>query len=234
MQLQITLKFSREELTRLLKASLFKRGGSALDNVTVTGSEDGTVSGYAYVRGNGKTLSVSLSHEVIESCVMEASAAEGKPLEPGSLKFTYQPGRGFGGGASVSAEAKPASQSASADSVSAPAGTIAFPGTCTVQFGPDELKELLKSAARKSGLEPTYASVSFNEKDSTATASISVKGGSVALNADEVKEALAEILADRGYTVVAGGFKYSYQNASFGGSGGTSVKVTVTGVPNRI
>lgn len=234
MQLQITLKFSREELTRLLKASLFKRGGSALDNVTVTGSEDGTVSGYAYVRGNGKTLSVSLSHEVIESCVMEASAAEGKPLEPGSLKFTYQPGRGFGGGASVSAEAKPASQSASADSVSAPAGTIAFPGTCTVQFSPEELKELLKSAARKSGLEPTYASVSFSEKDSTATASISVKGGSVALNADEVNQTLSEILVHQGYTVVPGGFKYSYQSAGFGGSGGTSVKVTVTGVPTRL
>lgn len=235
MQLQVTLKFSREDLTRLLRAALNKRGGAALDAVTVNGSEDGTVSGCALVRGNGgKTLSVSLTHEVIESCIMEASAAEGKPIEPGSLKFTYQPGRGFGGGASVSAEAKPASQSASADSVSAPAGTIAFPGTCTVQFGPDELKELLKSAARKSGLEPTYASVSFNEKDSTATASISVKGGSVALNADEVNQTLSEILAHRGYTVVAGGFKYSYQSAGFGGSGGTSVKVTVTGVPTRL
>ncbi len=234
MQLQVTLKFSREELTRLLKVALAGRGGAALDNVTVNGSEDGTVSGYAYVRGNGKTLSVSLSHEVIEACVMEASAAEGKPIEPGSLKFTYYPGRGFGGGPSVSAEAKPAAKPIACEPVTAPAGKVSFPGTCTVFFGPGEFTELLKSAARKSGLEPTYASVSFNEKDSTASASISVKGGSVALNADEVKEALAEILADRGYTVVPGGFQYSYQNASFGGSGGTSVKVTVTGVPNCI
>lgn len=234
MQLNVTLSFSRDELTRLLKSALAKRGGGSLDNVTINGNSDGTVSGYAFLRGSPSVLQVSFGHEAIVASIMEASAAEGKPIEPGSLIFTYHEGHGFGGGPSVSAKANPAKNPVAASSGSVAAGGISFPGKCTVGFSPKELTALLMDAARKSGLEPTYASLSYHEADKNASASISVKGGNVSLDPAQLNEAITEVLTARGYTVVADGFKYSYTAASFGGSGGTSVTVTVTGIPNRI
>lgn len=232
MQLQVNLSYSRDEITSLVRSALSKRGGAALDNVTVNGNSDGTVSGYAFVRGSS-TLHVNFTHDVIVGCMMEAAASAGKPIEPGSLKFTYHEGRGYGGGPSVSATAQPAKNPAAAAQFASSSG-ISFPGHCTVHFGIKELAELVKVAARKSNLEPTYAVVSYDEVNQVASASISVKGGNVSLDNGQLNEALTEVLADRGYTVVAGGFKYSYSHASYGSPSGTSVTVTVTGIPSRI
>lgn len=241
MKLQLTYDFSQSELTRLVQSALTRRGGATLKSLTLRGYENGRVAGYAFIPFSkpqstvGETL--DFSHEVVVQCLLEALAAEGKPIEPGSLVFSYYPGSGYGGGPRLTAQAKSASGSKIylpvAGSIEGK-GTITLPGACTVHFGPEDLKDMLKDAARKSGLVPSYVSVSFNDDDKSASASISVDGGHVSLESAEVNEALAEVLAVRGYEVVPGGFRYNHQQSSYGNRGGTSVTVSVTAVPSSV
>ncbi|MDX1987052.1 MAG: hypothetical protein SFV17_10205 [Candidatus Obscuribacter sp.] len=238
MKLQLTYDFNQSELTRLLQSALNRRGGATLKSPTLRGYEDGKVAGYAFIPfekpQNVAGLIIDFSHEVIVQCLLEALAAEGKQIEPGSLVFSYYPGSGYGGGPRLSAQARACAEPVTAEPVTVTEGRVALPGACTVHFSADNLKDMLKGIARKSGLQPTYVSVYFQEADRTVSASISVDGGHVSLDSAEVNEALARELAVRGYEVVPGGFRYNHQESSYGNPGGTSVTVSVTAVPSSV
>ena len=114
-------------------------------------------------------------------------------------------------------------------------GSIVFPGTVTVNFGINELTDLLKAAAKRAGADPTHASVSYtDEKTCSANITVKTKGGAsgtIALGSTQLNETLAEELTSRGYTVAADGLRYSYSQGGFGNRSGTSVSVTLTAIP---
>lgn len=237
MQLTIQLSFDRTTLTRLLTTAVRKWSGLCqIDSLTINGNSDGTVSGYAMMKFAGKNSMIHFKHDVIVAGICESSAAEGNPIDKASLTFKYIEGRGYGGGASVSATANPASaDAAKVDEAEQKAGSISFPGTVTVQFGIDEVTDLLKAAAKRAGADPTYASVSYtDQKNCTANITVKTKSGAsgtIAMGATQMNETLCEELTSRGYTVAPYGLRYSYSEGGFGSRSGTSMTVTLTAVP---
>jgi len=240
MQLTVQLSFDRATLTRLLTTAVRKWSGLyQIDSLTINGNSDGTVSGYAMMKFAGKNSMIHFKHDVIVAGICESSAAEGNPIDKASLTFKYIEGRGYGGGTSVSATANPASADAAKPDAANPAeqkaGSIAFPGTVTVQFGIDELTDLLKAAAKRAGADPSHASVSYtDEKTCSANITVKTKGGAsgtIALGATQMNETLCEELTSRGYTVAPDGLRYSYSQGGFGGRSGTSMTVTLTAIP---
>lgn len=247
--LKLQLNFNRDELTKLLAAALRVWSNSApFDSVTINANADGTVSGYAFLRKGGKTTSVNLSHEVISAGIVEASARAGSPIDKNSLVFKHIEARGYGGGSSVSATANAASpeqaqaQASEAQSQANP-GRASFPGQVTVQFSQDELRELILSATRRAGLTPSYVTVSYDEKQG-ASASISVKTannstGTVNQSPSELIATLTEELQAQGYTVApsaslqegTSAFHFTYTSGGFGSRSGTSLRVTLCGLP---
>lgn len=240
MQLSIQLSFDRATLTRLMTTAVRKWSGLyEIDSLTINCNEGGQVSGYAMMKFAGKTSMINFKHDVIVAGICQSSAAEGNPIDQASLTFKYIEGRGYGGGASVSATANPAAADAQkADAVSSTdskTGSIVFPGTVTVHFGIDELTDLLKAAAKRAGADPTYASVSYtDEKTCAANITVKTKGGAsgtIALGATQMNETLAEELTSRGYTVAPDGLRYSYSKGGHGSRSGTSVSVSLTAIP---
>lgn len=242
MQLSIQLTFDRPTLTRLLTTAVRKWSGLyQIDSLTINCDADGRASGYAMMKFAGKNSMINFKHDVIVAGVCEALAAEGNPIDKASLAFKYHEGRGYGGGSSVSATANPASAE-SADAVSyvssdtgEKSGAICFPGTVTVNFGIDELTDLLKAAAKRAGADATHATVSFtDEQNCSANITVKTKGGAsgtIEMGSRQMNETLAEELTARGYTVAVDGFRYSYSNGGFASRSGTSMTVTLTAVP---
>lgn len=239
MQLSIQLSFDRATLTRLLTTAVRKWSGLyQIDSLTINGNSDGTVSGYAMMKFAGKNSMINFKHDVIVAGICQSSAAEGNPIDPASLTFKYIESRGYGGGSSVSATANPASADAAKEdtgAASSNSGSIIFPGTVTVNFGIDELTDLLKAAAKRAGADPSQASVTYiNEKNCTANITVKTKAGAsgtIALGATQMNETLTEELTNRGYTVAADGLRYSYSQGGFGSRSGTSMAVTLTAIP---
>lgn len=245
MQLSIQLTFDRATLTRLLTTAVRKWSGLyQIDSLTINCDADGRASGYAMMKFAGKNSMINFKHDVIVAGVCEASAAEGKPIDKASLAFKYHEGRGYGGGTSVSATANPASAE-SADAVSCvssdasdtgeKSGAICFPGTVTVNFGIDELTDLLKAAAKRAEADATHATVSFtDEQNCSANITVKTKGGAsgtISMGSKQMNETLAEELTARGYAVAADGFRYSNSKGGFGNRSGTSMTVTLTAIP---
>jgi hypothetical protein len=239
MKLTVQLSFDRATLTRLLTTAVRKWSGLyQIDSLTINGNSDGTVSGYAMMKVAGKNSMIHFKHDVIVAGICESLAAEGKAIDKASLAFKYIEGRGFGGGASVSATANPTSADAKPDATNPAeqkAGSICFPGTVTVQFGIDELTDLLKAAAKSAGADPSHASVTYaDEKTCSADITVKTKGGAsgtIALGATQMNETLCEELTSRGYTVATDGLRYSYSQGGFSGRSGTSMTVTLTAIP---
>ncbi|MFA6211709.1 MAG: hypothetical protein WC714_19880 [Candidatus Obscuribacterales bacterium] len=242
MQLSIQLNFDRPTLTRLFTTAVRKWSGLyQIDSLTISCDADGRASGYAMMKFAGKTSMINFEHDVIVAGVCQASAAEGNPIDRASLAFKYHEGRGYGGGTSVSATANPATAE-SADAMSCvssdtseKSGAICFPGTVTVNFGIDELTDLLKAAAKRAGADATHATVSFTDKQNcSANITVKTKGGAsgtISMGSKQMNETLAEELTARGYTVAADGFRYSYSKGGFGNRSGTSMTVSLTAIP---
>ncbi len=239
MQLSIQLSFDRATLTRLLTTAVRKWSGLyQIDSLTINCNEAGQVSGYAMMKFAGKNSMLHFKHDVIVAGICQSSAAEGNPIDQASLTFKYHESRGYGGGSSVSATANPAADASKADATN-PAdektGSIVFPGTVTVNFGIDELTDLLKAAAKRAGADPTHASVSYtDEKTCSANITVKTKGGAsgtIALGSTQLNETLAEELTSRGYTVAADGLRYSYSQGGFGNRSGTSMSASLTAIP---
>jgi hypothetical protein len=242
---QVQINFDQTSLKRLLTAALNKwSSGAALDPVTINCDSVGKASAYTFLRRSGKVTMINFSHEVVVAGVEQMSAAEGNPLAAGSLVFRYIEGRGFGGGSSVAASAKAAPAStadgtvaADSKTTSASPGSIKFPGTVTVSFDQTALLDLIKAAAKRSGAEPTYATISFvDEQKASATITVKTPGGSgatgtISLSPAELNEALSTELTARGYTIGADAFRYTYRNGGYGGGSGTSVTVTLSVLP---
>lgn len=194
------------------------------------GSDKATGSVGLRLRG-GKTTTVALSHELMVQAVAMGAAAEGNPVDPDSVRFQYNPSRGFGGGSSVSAKA----QSTSA----APAAATeqqGFPLPVTVRFEEKEVVEILSSAVAKStGKKVNSARISYYESGTLGTATVQMTAtgtGEVKLSADELKETLAEELNSRGYVTTAEGISFSHTpGAGFGGPPRTSAVVQLTRMP---
>lgn len=239
MQLTIQVSFDRATLTRLLTTAVRKWSGLCqIDSLTINGNSDGTVSGYAMMKFAGKNSMIHFNHDVIVAGICESLAAEGTPIDKASLSFKYIDARGYGGGSSVSATANPASADAKPDAANPAeqkAGSISFPGTVTVNFGIDEVTDLLKAAAKRAGAEPSHATVTYtDEKTCSANITVKVKGGAsntIALGATQMNETLSEELTSRGYTVAPDGLRYSYSQGGFGSRSGTSMTVTLTAIP---
>ncbi len=238
MQLSIQLSFDRATLTRLLTTAVRKWSGLyQIDSLTINCNEGGRASGYAMMKFAGKNSMINFEHDVIVAGICQSLAAEGQPIDQASLTFKYIEGRGYGGGTSVSATANPASADTAKTDAAEPAktGSIVFPGTVTVNFGIDELTDLLKAAAKRAGADPTYASVSYtDEKTCSANITVKTKGGAsgtIALGSTQMNETLTEELNSRGYTVAPDGFRYSYSKGGFGNRSGTSVSVNLTAIP---
>jgi hypothetical protein len=237
MQFQVELNFSKKDLERLLTASLSRWGGARLDSVTVNADDNGRTSGYAFLRNGSKTTTINFSHDVIVAGICQASAAAGTPIAADTLQFTYHRGHGHGGGSTTTATAKSGTAADVAACAEAAAGRITFPGTVTVYFGIDELPELVKSAVKRAGQEPTYCTVSY-DKDNGTSASVSVKvgatSGSIKLSPAELNQTITDELTARGYNVVPDGYTYSYSQGGFGSRSGTSVTVTLLGLPTNV
>lgn len=239
MKLTVQLSFDRATLTRLLTTAVRKWSGLyQIDSLTINGYSDGSVSGYAMMKFAGKNSLIHFKHDVIVAGICESLAAEGNPIDKASLTFRYIEGHGYGGGASVSATANPASADAKPNAaipVEQRAGSIFFPGTVTVQFGIDELTDLLKAAAKRAGADPSHATVTYtDEKTSSANITVKTKGGAlgtIALGATQMNETLREELTNRGYTVAPDGLRYSYSQGGHSGRSGTSMTVNLTAIP---
>lgn len=236
---KIQLSFTRDQLTQLFASAVNRwSGGSKFDSVTINCDSGGRASGYAFLRKDGKTTMVNFSHEVIVAGISLASALAGNPIADNSLVFTYHEGRGYGSPATISAVAETGTMTAAeaASALSSAAGKVAFPATVTVTFSKEELPELLKSAVRRAGHEPVYAVVSYSEeKGTSASISVKTKGGAnanIALAPPQLIETLTEELTARGYSVLAGGFKFTYSAGGHGSGGsGTSVSVSLSALP---
>ncbi|CAN5194410.1 hypothetical protein BH11CYA1_BH11CYA1_23540 [soil metagenome] len=238
MLLSIQLSYDRATLTRLLTTAVRKWSGLyQVDSLTINCYSDGSVSAYAMMKLAGKNSMINFNHDVIVAGICESSAAEGNPIDKTSLTFKHIEGRGYGGGSSVSATASPATadSQATTGAASYKPGCINFPGTVTVNFGIDELTDLLKAAVKRAGAEPTYASLSFtDEKTCSANVTVKTKGGAsgtIAMGSQQLNETLTEELTVRGYAVAADGFRFSYSKGGFGNRSGTSVTVTLTAIP---
>ena len=238
MLLNIQVNFDRPTLTRLLTSAVRKWSGLyEIDSLTINCDASGITSGYAMMKFAGKNSMINFKHDVIVAGICQASAADGNPIDKASLTFKHIEGRGYGGGSSVSATANPATADAqdTTGAASDKPGCINFPGTVTVNFGIDELTDLLKAAVKRAGAEPTHASVSFtDEKSCSANVTVKTKGGAsgtIAMGSQQLNETLTEELTDRGYAVAADGFRFSYSKGGFGNRSGTSVTVTLTAIP---
>lgn len=244
--LKLQLNFNRDDLTKLLTSALrVWSNGAPFDSVTVNASNEGIASGYAFLRKGGKVMQVNFSNDVIAAAVVEASARAGSPIDKDSLTFKYIESRGYGGGASVSATANAATAeqaqaqaTAAQAQAQASAGKTSFPGSVTVHFSQDELRDLIMSAVRRAGMTPSYVTVSYDAKAGTS-ASISIKTannstGTVSQSPSELIGTLTEELKAQGYTVYAedaNAFHFTYTSGGFGSRSGTSLRVTLSTVP---
>lgn len=235
--LKIAVKFDANKLTSLMRRALgmWNVNVNINDSVRI-GVDEKTrkASANVNVRSGNKTVTIYIGHEAVVAGITAAAAQEGNLIDPKSLVFSYIPGSGYGGGSSYSAEANP-SATAPEPLVNEP-GKAKFPGAITIYFGTDELKDILKSGAERQGARVTYTTLYYTEgRGAEANISVTLPGnttGSVSLKGEEVDEAISEELTARGYTVAAGGIKYSQTASSFGSKGGTSASVVLTAIPS--
>lgn len=237
--LKATINFSGAELSALMQKAV-----RSWNIVTTNSKIDINVdektrlaSAYLYLpKDGGSAAIVTLEHEVIVAGITEAAATEGNLIDPASLVFTYHPGRGFGGGPSVSATANPSSTQPTI--IETLPGKIQFPGFVSVHFGEDALKALLVSATKRSGQTPGYITTYFtSEKGISVNISVVLKGSasaSIKLEGIQVDEALTEEFTAQGYSVVPDTFKYSQSTGGFGSSSSTSLNVKFTTLPSKL
>jgi hypothetical protein len=232
--LSFEISFSEAQLDKLLRRAISLWGG--LPNISSVGlnkTDDptrfkGTIH---YNSRGGKTVSLSLSHEVLVQAVCAASASEGNTLDAATVTFKYNPGRGHGGGSSVSATAMTSSNPA--PNVAQTPGKMSFPGTVEISFTEDEVKELLKAAVRRQG--GNASSVSFNAQDGKASITVDMPGGkkgTVTWQDDVLKGQLIAELSQKGYVVEPAGIQWAYvPGAGFGGPPRHGFKATLTAIP---
>lgn len=232
--LSFEISFSEQQLDKLLRRAMSLWGG--LPNIFSVGlnqTDDparfkGTIN---YNSRGGKVVSLYLSHEVLVQAVCAASAAEGNILDAATLAFKYNPGRGHGGGSSVSATAMTSTDPA--PKVAQSPGKMSFPGTVEISFSEDEVKELLKAAVRRQGGNAT--SVNFNAQDGKASISVDMPGGktgTVTWRDDVLKGQLIAELSAKGYVVEPDGIQWAYTpGAGFGGPPRHGFKAKLTAIP---
>jgi hypothetical protein len=230
--MKLTFNLDEKNLKTLLERALRSWGVTPeyvrLSFDKTTQQPSGTV-GYT-VRGNRESF--SLTGDVIIAGVLQASAAAGNPLDPASLQFVYNEGRGYGGSASVSATAKEGTFEP--DQTATQPGKVKFPGTVTKQLGIDELKKVVQRGAERAGHKVTWISFSHSNGGGPASASLSItkngNSGTISLDPAELEAEIIEELGHQGYDAQPG-IEYYTSGSGFGSRGGTSATVKLTGMP---
>ncbi len=232
--MKVSVSFSEDELKAHIKSAVAAWGCTAeIGYVSISyNNSSGDLSATVMLRLQNRNPSLRLNKEQVQQAVAVGASRKGTPIDPASLKFTYNERSGHCGSSHTTATATAGAVELAG--VEKALGKVTFPGTATQFLGMDEVEKLVRSAATRAGLKPRHVSLSYDKVETcpSATIHLDTPGSSqtVHLATEELQTTLRDELNAKGYDVPEGGVTAKYTPGRGFGGGSTVTADVLTRV----